>query len=102
MTAICEQLIAAATKDAAPSAVRVDDVFALMVEFHHSVGDEPAAHAAMQRMAQSGIVLGPYLDAAMIDEICGAVGADPRQLLARCRARWCARWSRATCCCWTR
>lgn len=72
MIAICEELIDAATTASTTSAVRVGDVFALMVEYHHSVGDEAAALSVMQRMAANAIILGPYLDAAMIEEICAA------------------------------
>ena len=75
MIAICEALI----KESNPEAgIRVGDVYALMVEYYHSISNHSEAYHVMQRMKESGIILGPYLDHAMVEGIHQALGVDGR------------------------
>merc|ERR1719295_1332482 len=77
MIAICESLI----KDSNPEAgIRVGDVYALMVEYYHSISNHSEAYHVIERMKESDIILGPYLDQAMVDSIHQAIGLDAQNV----------------------
>merc|ERR1719482_99791 len=57
------------------NALRVGDVFALMVEWFHSQGDMPQAYDLITKMVARSIVLAPYLDQEMVGAICASMGA---------------------------
>ena len=59
------------------SGIRVGDVYALMVEYHHSQNEMSQAYTLIQRMRDAKIILSPYLDREMIESIFRAVGLDP-------------------------
>jgi intraflagellar transport protein 140 len=54
--------------------VRVGDIFALMVEYHYSQADYVRAFECVERMRERQIVLDPYLDKKMVQEIYRQVG----------------------------
>jgi intraflagellar transport protein 140 len=58
------------------NALRVGDVYALMVEWFHSQGEMSQAFDLIQKMAARSIVLAPYLDQEMVSAICSAMGVD--------------------------
>lgn len=58
-------------------AIRVGDVYALMVEWYYSQQQLQQAHALVERMRGRAIILSPYLDAEMVSAIYGSVGMPP-------------------------
>ena len=56
------------------TALRVGDVYALMVEWFHSQGQYEQAYDLITKMVARQIVLAPYLDAEMVQAICGSMG----------------------------
>ena len=58
------------------NAIRVGDCFALLIEYYHSVSRMDEAFDLMERMKARRIVLNPYLERTMMDEICRAVGRE--------------------------
>lgn len=58
-------------------AIRVGDVYALMVEWYYSQQQLQQAHALVQQMRGRAIILAPYLDAEMVAAIYGSVGMPP-------------------------
>lgn len=74
MVKLCHQLLEQREVD---TAIRVGDCFALLVEFYHSHKNYEAAFKLLQDMRQRQIVLNPYLEADVIDEIHLHVGAGP-------------------------
>jgi len=73
MIAICQQLLDAGDVE---SAIRVGDVYALLIEYFHSIGDFQRAYAVIERMRGANIVLSPYLDRQMVERIHAEVGAE--------------------------
>eukprot|EP01084_Bolivina_argentea_P167535 290747_1 len=73
MIGICESLIG--SEDHLECAVRRGDVYALLVEYYHSCGDDKEAYRVVQRMLQKKIILEPYLDKNMLKKIYDVVGA---------------------------
>lgn len=74
MVDICRQLL---EQRDAETAIRVGDVFALLIYFYaqqRAMGD---AHALVESMRARGILLDPFLDAALIEDIYRSVGVDP-------------------------
>jgi len=59
--------------------IRVGDVYALMVEYHHSQNQMQEGFVLIQRMRDARIILSPYLDREMIESIFRANGLDPVQ-----------------------
>ncbi len=78
MVRSCEALIAPAshTKDS-EAGLRAGDIFALLVEYHHSVREDRAAFVAIQRMREQNIPLGPYLDPSIVNAVLVSQGVDP-------------------------
>jgi intraflagellar transport protein 140 len=74
MVKTCHQLLEQRDVE---TAIRVGDCFALLVEFYHSHKNYEAAFKLLQDMRQRQIVLNPYLEAEIIDEIHSHVGAGP-------------------------
>jgi len=56
------------------SAIRVGDVYALMVEWFYSQHQMEQAYALIDKMRNASIILSPYLDHEMVGAICTAVG----------------------------
>jgi len=57
-------------------AIRVGDIFALMIEWFASQSDYGQAHQLIEKMHGRGIELAPYLDAELIDTVYRSVGAN--------------------------
>jgi hypothetical protein len=60
-------------------AVRVGDVFALLVEFYHSQGNMQQAYVLIEKMQERKIIINPYLDTELVT-------TSPPLWLARARA----------------
>ncbi len=76
MIAMCEELIKLYTNtnnNNLESAVRIGDVYALLVEYYHSINDMNNAYNIIKRMINNNIILGPYLDTNIIQNICNAM-----------------------------
>ena len=56
------------------NALRVGDVYALMVEWFHSQGQFDQAYSLIEKMVGRSIVLAPYLDQEMVGAICSSMG----------------------------
>jgi len=66
MIAVLEELL---NNPDSERGVRVGDIFALMVEYHYSKLDYLQAYECIERMRERQIVLDPYLDKKMVQEI---------------------------------
>merc|ERR1711988_93599 len=58
------------------SAVRVGDVFALLVEYYHSQGNMQQAYMLIEKMRGRNIILSPYLDSELIEQVYSAMGVE--------------------------
>ena len=67
----CEQLIA---QPELPGAVRHGDVYALLMEYHHSQANDAEALRVIQRMRAAAIPTQPFLDAAIVSAVYTANG----------------------------
>eukprot|EP00966_Prymnesium_polylepis_P325904 7381841-Prymnesium_polylepis.1 len=56
------------------SAIRVGDVYALMVEWFYSQHQMEQAYNLIEKMRARSIILSPYLDHKMVQAICAAMG----------------------------
>jgi len=56
------------------NALRVGDVYALMVEWFYSQSEMEQAYQLIQKMVGRSIVLAPYLDQEMVSAICASMG----------------------------
>lgn len=74
MVDICRQLL---EQRDAETAIRVGDVFALLIYFYAQQRAMTDAHALVEAMRVRGILLDPFLDAALIEDIYRSVGVDP-------------------------
>ncbi len=61
------------------SAIRVGDVYALMVEWYYSQQQMDQAYALIEKMRARGIILSPYLDSEMVHTIYSAMGMPAAQ-----------------------
>ena len=68
---MCHQLLDQPDVEAA---IRVGDVYALMVEWFYSQRQMEQAHQLVEKMRGRGIILSPYLDSEMVQTIYGAMG----------------------------
>jgi intraflagellar transport protein 140 len=71
MVQVCEQMLQMGDIE---SAVRIGDIFAQLVEHYSSDQNYPEAHRAVEQMRSRGIILTPYLDRALIENIYKGVG----------------------------
>ena len=71
MVSMCHQLLEQPDVEAA---IRVGDVYALMVEWFYSQQQMEQAHNLVEKMRSRGIILSPYLDQEMVHAIYGAMG----------------------------
>ena len=55
-------------------AIRVGDIFALLVEFYYGNNSFSQAHEMIERMRDRNIVLNPYLDQEMVNKIYKEMG----------------------------
>lgn len=68
---MCHQLLETRHVD---TAIRIGDVFALLVEHNYSQGNMDQAFNLIEQMRERKVILGPYLDKAMVTKIYAAVG----------------------------
>ena len=68
---LCFELLEEASVE---HALRVGDVYALMVEWFYSQGQMDQAYSLIEKMMGRSIVLAPYLDQEMVAAICAAMG----------------------------
>jgi intraflagellar transport protein 140 len=71
MERICIQLLEYNDID---SAVRVGDVFAQLIEYYYEKGDNQSAFSNLKAMKKRKIIITPYLDQEMVDNIYSANG----------------------------
>ena len=80
MIRLCNQLL---DQPDIEQAVRVGDVFALLIEYFHAQGNAGAfqqAYNLIERMRDRNIIITPYLDQAIIDRVYDAMGiAQPQR-----------------------
>jgi intraflagellar transport protein 140 len=76
MVEVCVQLLE--QRDAEP-AIRVGDVFALLVYFNAQQKDWGKAHMYIEGMRARGIPVDPYIDAPLVNNIYRQVGKEPPQ-----------------------
>jgi intraflagellar transport protein 140 len=72
MINLCNQLL---EQPDVESAIRVGDVYALLIEYYHGQRNFQQAYNLIERMRSSNIVLSPYLDSNMVRAVHEAVGA---------------------------
>ena len=58
------------------SAVRVGDVFALLVEYYHSQGNMQQAYVLIEKMQERKIIINPYLDTELVDQVYQTMGEE--------------------------
>jgi hypothetical protein len=71
MVSICEELLQEPQLDLA---IRVGDCLAMLVEYFHSIGDMKRSYQAMCSMKERRILLHPYIDAEVLDDVSRALG----------------------------
>lgn len=76
MVDICRHLL---EQRDAETAIRVGDVFALLIYFYAQQRAMTDAHGLVEAMRSRGILLDPFLDAALIEDIYRSVGVDPHE-----------------------
>jgi intraflagellar transport protein 140 len=69
---ICTQLLASGKQ--IDNAIRVGDVFALLIEYYYKINDYQKAFSLIEQMRDRNIILSPYLDQTMTDTIFKEVG----------------------------
>ena len=77
MVRICDVLLARSAQISnMEAAIRVGDVYALIVEYWYSQGNMEQAYQHIERMRAQRIQLGPYLDKNMVDAVYTAMGIE--------------------------
>eukprot|EP00192_Tetraselmis_astigmatica_P000931 CAMPEP_0117694304 /NCGR_PEP_ID=MMETSP0804-20121206/27375_1 /TAXON_ID=1074897 /ORGANISM="Tetraselmis astigmatica, Strain CCMP880" /LENGTH=1395 /DNA_ID=CAMNT_0005507981 /DNA_START=130 /DNA_END=4318 /DNA_ORIENTATION=+ len=73
---VCEELLAEVPDemDASEASIRIGDVFAMLVEYHHGQRNFERAYQLVEKMRVRRIILSPYLDSQMVAEIYRAMG----------------------------
>jgi len=74
MVGICNQLVDQAGVE---EAIRLGDVFAQLVEFYSQKGDFKAAQMNIEKMRRKNIIITPYLDPSLVEEVYGKLGLPP-------------------------
>ena len=70
---ICTQLLSSQSR--IDNAIRIGDVFALLVEHYYKAREFQKAYSLIQQMRDRNIIISPYLDKEMTDTIYREVGA---------------------------
>lgn len=71
MVAICENILEEPQLDLA---IRVGDCLAMLVEHFHRAGNMKLAYQYMLDMKERGILLDPYIDAEVLEDVHNALG----------------------------
>lgn len=74
MVNICQELL---EEPRVEEAIRIGDCLAMLVEFFHAAGKMKEAYGYMKQMTDRNILLHPYIDASIIEEVYKAVGVNP-------------------------
>ncbi|KAH7821773.1 putative Intraflagellar transport 140 [Monocercomonoides exilis] len=61
-------------------AVRTGDIYAQLIQHFHAVHQMDDAFSLLQEMSQRGIMVGPYLERELIDQICQFKGVTPESI----------------------
>merc|ERR1711959_256819 len=56
------------------TALQVGDIYAVIVEYHVSTHNFKEAYSTVERMRERGVILSPYLDRAVIEQIHSEMG----------------------------
>ncbi|GFH25339.1 WD_REPEATS_REGION domain-containing protein, partial [Haematococcus lacustris] len=59
------------------SGIRVGDVFALMIEYWYEARNALEAYKLIEQMRSRAIILSPYLDQRMVDDVYKTLGVEP-------------------------
>ena len=71
MVTLCDQLI---NQPGVEEAIRLGDVFAQLVEFFNSSRQFPQAYQYIEKMRKKNIIITPYLDPSLVEQVYNAVG----------------------------
>ncbi len=71
MVTLCDQLI---NQPGADEAIRLGDVFAQLVEFFNSARQFQQAYTYIEKMRKKNIIITPYLDPSLVEQVYSAVG----------------------------
>lgn len=71
MVSLCDQLI---STPGVEEAIRLGDVFAQIVEYFNANKQFPQAHSYIEKMRKKNIIITPYLDPQLVEQVYGAVG----------------------------
>lgn len=76
--AICNEVLMNIPVDGSDmdSGVRMGDVYALMIEYWYEQGSAQEAYKLVEQMRSRNIIISPYLDQRMVEEIYKALGLD--------------------------
>ncbi|GIL44704.1 hypothetical protein Vafri_2223 [Volvox africanus] len=76
---VCEELLQTIPQDSQDleAGIRIGDVYALMVEYWYEARQPMEAYKAIEAMRRRGIILSPYLDTRMVEDIYKALGVAP-------------------------
>ena len=77
---ICTQLLSSQTR--IDAAIRVGDVFALLIEHYYDARNYQKAYAFVEQMRDRNIILSPYLSKDMTNTIFKEVGASAESMMA--------------------
>mmetsp|Transcript_30722 Transcript_30722/g.68056 ORF Transcript_30722/g.68056 Transcript_30722/m.68056 type:complete len:1411 (+) Transcript_30722:34-4266(+) len=78
---ICNEVLMTIPADSQDldSGIRVGDVFALMIEYWYEQRNALEAYKLIEQMRGRNIILSPYLDQRMVEEVYKALGVEPVQ-----------------------
>lgn len=71
MASICDGLV---DQPGVEEAVRLGDVFANLIEYHMQKDDVKTSYGYLQKMQKKKIVIDPYLDRKMVEDIYRGMG----------------------------
>ncbi len=71
MARICDSLV---DQPGVDEAIRLGDVFANLIEFHMGKGDVQSSFGYLQKMQKKKILIDPYLDRKMLEDIYRRMG----------------------------
>ena len=71
MVQMCNELLDTHEVD---TAIRIGDVYAQLIEYYYGQGNSENAYHYLQKMRASNIVITPYLDPEMVENIFSTMG----------------------------
>ena len=85
MVSMCHELLEQQDVEAA---IRVGDVYALMIEWFYSQRQMEQAHTLVEKMRGRGIILSPYLDSEMVQQHAQSATTLAAPQLGSCASPW--------------